>query len=115
MINPDVEEIETVQLTDDVVDNEVLELDQNEEFQQVKQNFLQETKSYKGFNKSFIDFVRDRTAKHLDQKPELSKKVIKHLSLFDKVRKNSYKNIIPEQNLRLYWHYPLKPSKINIH
>ena len=67
-----------------------------------KQNFLQETKSYKGFNKSFIDFVRDRTAKHLDQKPELSKKVIKHLSLFDKVRKNSYKNIIPEQNLRLY-------------
>lgn len=42
MINPDVEEIETVQLTDDVVDNEVLELDQNEEFQQVKQNFLQE-------------------------------------------------------------------------
>ena len=42
MINPDFEEIETVQLTDDVVDNEVLALDQNEEFPQVKQNFLQD-------------------------------------------------------------------------
>jgi hypothetical protein len=66
-----------------------------------KENFLQETKHYKGYNKPFIDFVRDRTAKHMDQKLELSKQVIKHLSLFDKVRKNSYKNIIPLENIKI--------------
>ena len=51
--------------------------------------------------KSFIDFIRDRTAKHMGQKTELSKKVIQHLSLFDKVRKNSYKNIIPLENIKI--------------
>ena len=66
-----------------------------------KENFIHETKNYKGYNKAFIDFVRDRTAKHMDQKAELSKKVIKHLSLFDKVRKNSYKNIIPLENIKI--------------
>ena len=66
-----------------------------------KQNFLQQTKNYNGYNKSFIDFIRDRTAKHMGQKTELSKKVIQHLSLFDKVRKNSYKNIIPLENIKI--------------
>ena len=66
-----------------------------------KQNFLQQTKNYNGYNKFFIDFIRDRTAKHMGQKTELSKKVIQHLSLFDKVRKNSYKNIIPLENIKI--------------
>ena len=64
-----------------------------------KEQFLVDTENYKGYNQSFIDFVRDRTRKHLDYKPELAKKVIKHLTLFDKVRKNSYKDIIPIDNI----------------
>ena len=64
-----------------------------------KERFLIDTENYTGYNKSFIDFVRDRTIKHIDHKPELAKKVIKHLTLFDKIRKNSYKDIIPIDNI----------------
>ena len=64
-----------------------------------KENFLKDTENYNGYNKSFMDFVRDRTIKYIDHKPELTKKVIKHLTLFDKVRKNSYKDIIPIDNI----------------
>ncbi len=64
-----------------------------------KEQFLIDTANYQGYNRSFIDFVRDRTVKHLDHKPDLSKKVIKHLTIFDKVRKNSYKDIIPIDNI----------------
>ena len=64
-----------------------------------KEQFLKDTENYNGYNKSFINFVRDRTKKYIDHKPELSKKVIKHLALFDKVRKNSYKDIIPIDNI----------------
>jgi hypothetical protein len=46
-----------------------------------------------------MNFVRDRTTKYIDHKPEMAKKVIKHLALFDKVRKNSYKDIIPIDNI----------------
>ena len=64
-----------------------------------KEKFLKDTKDYNGYNKSFIDFVRDRTTKYINHEPELTKKVIKHLSLFDKVRKNSHKDIIPAENI----------------
>ena len=46
-----------------------------------------------------MDFVRDRTAKYIDHQPDLTEKVIKHLTYFDKVRKNSYKDIIPIDNI----------------
>ena len=64
-----------------------------------KEQFLKDTENYNGYNKSFMDFVRDRTKKYIDHEPELTKKVIKHLSLFDKVRKNSHKDIIPAGNI----------------
>ena len=64
-----------------------------------KEKFIKDTKNYNGYNKSFMDFVRDRTKKYITHKPELTKKVIKHLALFDKVRKNSYKDIIPIDNI----------------
>ena len=66
-----------------------------------KEKFLEDTKHYNGFNKSFIDFVRNRTIKYIDHKPELTRKVIKHLNLFDKVRKNSHKDIIPAENISI--------------
>ena len=64
-----------------------------------KQQFLKDTDDYNGYNRSFMNFVRDRTTKYIDHKPEMAKKVIKHLALFDKVRKNSYKDIIPIDNI----------------
>ncbi len=64
-----------------------------------KEDFLAKTENYTGYNKSFIDFVRNSTKKYIDHKTKLSKKVIKHLEYFDKVRKNSYKDIIPIDNL----------------
>ena len=64
-----------------------------------KQQFLKDTDDYNGYNKSFMDFVRDRTTKYIDHKPDLAQKVIKHLTIFDKVRKNSYKDIIPIDNI----------------
>tara|TARA_R100000329_G_scaffold56132_2_gene50917 strand:- start:2552 stop:5977 length:3426 start_codon:yes stop_codon:yes gene_type:complete len=42
MIPSELQEIEPVQLTDDVVDNEILELNQNEEFEKIKQEVSQE-------------------------------------------------------------------------
>ncbi len=47
-----------------------------------KEQFLIDTANYQGYNRSFIDFVRDRTVKHLEHKPDLAKKVIKHLTIF---------------------------------
>jgi hypothetical protein len=44
-------------------------------------------------------FVVLSLTKFIDHKPEMAKKVIKHLALFDKVRKNSYKDIIPIDNI----------------
>jgi len=64
-----------------------------------KEEFLTKTENYAGYNKLFIDFIRDRTKKYIKHDLELSKKVIKHLEYFDKVRKNSYKDIIPIDNL----------------
>ena len=66
-----------------------------------KEQFLKDTENYNGYNKSFMDFVRDRTTKYIGHEPELTKKVIKHLSLFDKVRKNSHKDIIPSENISM--------------
>ena len=64
-----------------------------------KEKFIKDTENYNGYNKSFMDFVRDRTAKYIDHQPDLTEKVIKHLTYFDKVRKNSYKDIIPIDNI----------------
>jgi hypothetical protein len=64
-----------------------------------KKDFLAKTDNYNGYNKPFIDFVRNKTKKYINHDFALSKKVIRHLEYFDKVRKNSYKDIIPIDNL----------------
>jgi sulfatase maturation enzyme AslB (radical SAM superfamily) len=64
-----------------------------------KKDFLAKTDNYNGYNKPFIDFVRNKTKKYINHDFNLSKKVIRHLEYFDKVRKNSYKDIIPIDNL----------------
>jgi sulfatase maturation enzyme AslB (radical SAM superfamily) len=67
--------------------------------EKAKLQFLADTQDYAGHNKKFIDYVRNNTELHIDQDKGLTKKLVTHLSDFDKVRKNSYKDIIPVENL----------------
>ena len=64
-----------------------------------KQNFLDLTAGYDGFNKQFIDFVRKVSREHLKQDRSLTEQCVKHLDSLDRVRKNSYKDIIPPENI----------------
>ena len=66
-----------------------------------KQNFLSDTAEYKGRNNNFINFVRSVSELHMEQDTDLTKLCIQDLSRLDRVRSNNYRNIIPEQNLRL--------------
>tara|TARA_A100001011_G_scaffold220832_1_gene228779 strand:+ start:750 stop:1916 length:1167 start_codon:yes stop_codon:yes gene_type:complete len=66
-----------------------------------KQNFLSHTAEYKGHNNNFINFVRSVSELHIEQDTDLTKLCIQDLSRLDRVRSNNYRNIIPEQNLRL--------------
>jgi len=66
-----------------------------------KQNFLSLTAEYKGRNNDFINFVRSVSELHMEQDTDLTKQCIQDLSRLDRVRNNNYRNIIPEQNLRL--------------
>lgn len=66
-----------------------------------KQNFLSNTAEYKGRNNNFINFVRSLSELHMEQDTDLTKLCIQDLSRLDRVRNNNYRNIIPEQNLRL--------------
>lgn len=65
-----------------------------------KQNFIENTKNYKGFNKNFIQYVRNASQENIEQDQQLAQECIDHLSAFDRVRKNSYKDIIPVANLQ---------------
>jgi organic radical activating enzyme len=67
--------------------------------QHAKEKFLIDTENYKGLNKEFINFVRNATQENIKQDKILTADCIKHLEDFDKVRKNSYKDIIPIDNL----------------
>ena len=69
---------------------------------EAKQTFIDKTKDYKGANINFIKFVRSVSEKYIDQDKELSKLCINDLARLDRVRLNNYKEIIPQQNLRLY-------------
>jgi len=64
-----------------------------------KQKFIKDTDGYNGFNKEFIQFVRAVSIEHMDQDMQLTKSLVDHLSQFDRVRGNSYKKIIPNENI----------------
>jgi len=68
---------------------------------EAKQDFLDKTKHYQGYNQNFIRFVRSVSQEYIDQDNELTKACIDDLSNLDAIRKNTHTNIIPEQNLRL--------------
>ena len=65
-----------------------------------KQNFLDSSKNYNGYNKNFIDVARDLTIKNMEQDLEQKEKCTKHLEYFDQARKTSYKTIIPVDNFQ---------------
>ena len=67
--------------------------------QHAKEKFLADTENYVGSNKEFINFVRNATRENIKQDKMLTADCIKHLEKFDMVRKNSYKDIIPIENL----------------
>ena len=68
---------------------------------EAKQNFLDNTKQYGGFNLDFIKFVRSASEKHLDQDKVLTEMCVQDLARLDRVRNNNHKKIIPELNLKL--------------
>jgi len=68
---------------------------------EAKQNFLDDTKQYDGFNLDFIKFVRSASEKHLDQDKVLTEMCVQDLARLDRVRNNNHKKIIPELNLKL--------------
>ena len=67
--------------------------------QHAKEKFLSDTEDYVGMNKEFINFVRNVTQENIEQDNTLTVECTKHLEEFDIVRKNSYKDIIPIENL----------------
>lgn len=69
---------------------------------EAKQEFLDKTENYNGHNQKFINFVRSVSHEHMEQRHSLTKACIDDLRGLDAIRKNSYMNIIPEKNLRLY-------------
>ena len=69
---------------------------------EAKQTFIDNTKDYNGANIDFIKFVRSVSEQYIDQDKELSRLCIDDLARLDRVRRNNYKEIIPQQNLRLY-------------
>ena len=64
-----------------------------------KEKFLVDVEDYKGMNKEFINFVKNVTQQNIEQDNTLTVECVKHLKEFDMVRKNSYKDIIPIENL----------------
>ena len=64
-----------------------------------KEKFLVDVEDYKGMNKEFINFVKNVTQENIEQDNTLTVECVKHLKEFDMVRKNSYKDIIPIENL----------------
>jgi len=64
-----------------------------------KQQFIDDTLDYKGHNGDFINFVRSASAEYIEQDTSSTKKCIEYLSRFDKIRKNSHKDIIPSENI----------------
>lgn len=67
-----------------------------------KEQFLRDTDDYKGFNNEFIQFVRSCSKENMEQNITLTQACVVDLGNLDKVRKNDYRKVIPDQNLRLY-------------
>jgi len=68
--------------------------------QSAKQQFIDATQNYQGFNLKFVEYVRKASQEYLKQDHDLTRECVEHLSEFDAVRKNSYKDIIPVENLQ---------------
>lgn len=66
-----------------------------------KQDLLRQTESYNGYNTEFIQFVRSVSQAHMDQDKSLTKDCIRDLELLDNVRKNSHRDIIPLENIKI--------------
>ncbi len=64
-----------------------------------KEQFLEQTDQYTGFNNDFIQYVRNASKENLEQNITLKEQCINHLTAFDRVRKNSHTKIIPVANL----------------
>jgi MoaA/NifB/PqqE/SkfB family radical SAM enzyme len=67
-----------------------------------KQEFLDQTKEYRGHNINFINFVRSVTQENIEQDSALTKACMEDLSALDRVRGNDYKKIIPKYNLEMH-------------
>ena len=63
-----------------------------------KEKFINQTSQYKGLNYKFIDVVRSITKQNIEQNHTFATKCKEHLQKFDKVRHNSYRDIIPIEN-----------------
>ena len=64
-----------------------------------KEKFIEETSDYKGYNHNFINFVRSASREYIDQDAAGTKECIDYLSRFDRVRGNTYQEIIPSENI----------------
>lgn len=66
-----------------------------------KQQFLNDTENYQGYNSNFINFVRSASAEHIEQNIDGTKQCIEYLSRFDRVRQNNYQHVIPSKNIAI--------------
>lgn len=66
-----------------------------------KQNFLDATEKYNGFNHDFVKFVRSVSKEYIEQNKSLTKECIRDLDNLDKVRGNSHSDVIPKENLAI--------------
>jgi len=64
-----------------------------------KQDFLDNTVGYKGYNNKFVSYVRSVVEQNMDHERDGTKEMIQHLSRLDRVRGNNFSNIIPVRNI----------------
>ena len=60
-----------------------------------KEIFLQDMQEYTGFNKEFVESVRNFVSRKLDYSKKLAQQCVSRMNSFDKVRKSSFTSVVP--------------------
>ena len=64
-----------------------------------KQDFLDRTVGYQGYNNKFVSYVRSVVEQNMDHELDGTKEMIQHLSRLDRVRGNNFSSVIPVRNI----------------
>ena len=61
----------------------------------IKKELIEKFKTYKGYNKEYVESVMAYIISNIDYNKNLAKRCVERLQTFDKVRKTNFEKIIP--------------------